>query len=138
MRNRLQILFLLFILAILCFYVSMQLSPNFMKWMRICVSLSAIFIAIFIFFENRDPSRTLAWLVVLVVFPVIGFFFYLFFGQSYRKKRRYHQNFFSNMNLHYAQTRSDIQSNVDGNFKNAHYEKVLRLSSKLSPASAFI
>ncbi|KDR94382.1 cardiolipin synthase [Peptoclostridium litorale DSM 5388] len=49
--------------------------------------LSAIFASILIFLENRDPSRTLAWLLVLMVFPVVGFMIYLFFGQNIKKKK---------------------------------------------------
>ncbi|OEH91612.1 cardiolipin synthase [Bacillus solimangrovi] len=55
----------------------------------ILFSLSAVFIGFLIFFENRHPTRTLTWLVVLAVFPVFGFFFYIMFGQSYRKRRTY-------------------------------------------------
>ncbi|OZM58270.1 cardiolipin synthase [Lottiidibacillus patelloidae] len=50
-------------------------------------SLSAFFISIVIFFENRNPAKTLTWLIVLAVFPVVGFFFYLLFGRNFRKKR---------------------------------------------------
>jgi cardiolipin synthase A/B len=51
--------------------------------------ISVIFVAFIISLENRNPSRTLAWLMVLGAFPVVGFFFYLLVGQNYRKKRNY-------------------------------------------------
>jgi len=35
--------------------------------------------------ENRNPVRTLAWIVVLVMLPLVGFLFYLYFGVNYRK-----------------------------------------------------
>ncbi|WP_209125790.1 cardiolipin synthase [Alkalihalobacillus sp. BA299] len=57
----------------------------------ILFSLSVLFIAIVIFFENRHPTKTLTWLMVLGVFPVVGFFFYLMFGQNHRKKRSFIQ-----------------------------------------------
>jgi cardiolipin synthase len=50
-------------------------------------TLSVIFIAFLISLENRHPTRTLTWLVVLGSFPVLGFFFYLMFGRNVRKRR---------------------------------------------------
>lgn len=46
--------------------------------------LSAIYIVIS---ENRNPVRSLAWVTVLIFFPVIGFILYLFFGRNFRNKR---------------------------------------------------
>ncbi|MDR0364250.1 MAG: cardiolipin synthase [Bacteroidales bacterium] len=37
--------------------------------------------------ENRTPTKTVAWLLVLVFLPAIGLIFYFVFGQDSRKKR---------------------------------------------------
>ena len=50
-------------------------------------TLSIVFICIVIFLENRHPSHTITWLVVLGGFPLVGFFFYLFFGRNIKKRR---------------------------------------------------
>ena len=50
-------------------------------------TLSIIFICVVIFLENRHPSHTITWLVVLGGFPLVGFFFYLFFGRNIKKRR---------------------------------------------------
>ncbi|WP_028402587.1 cardiolipin synthase [Ectobacillus panaciterrae] len=50
-------------------------------------TLSAFLIGFVIFLENRQPAKTLTWLIVLGIFPVIGFFAYLLFGQNFRRKR---------------------------------------------------
>lgn len=54
----------------------------------IIISISALFIGFFIFLENRNPRTTIAWMVVLAVFPIIGFIFYLLFGQNYRRNKK--------------------------------------------------
>lgn len=54
-------------------------------------TISAVLIGFLIFIENRHPSQTLTWLVVLAVFPVVGFFFYLLFGRNYRKQKMFKQ-----------------------------------------------
>lgn len=47
--------------------------------------LTIISVVINVILENRNPVRTLAWIIVLVAVPLIGFIFYLYFGINYRK-----------------------------------------------------
>lgn len=44
--------------------------------------------AILLVLENRNPAKTLAWLLVLALIPIFGFVLYLIFGQKYRKHKR--------------------------------------------------
>lgn len=37
--------------------------------------------------DNRQPAKTMAWLLVLVFVPVVGIVFYIFFGQNTRKEK---------------------------------------------------
>lgn len=39
-----------------------------------------------IIMEYRNPVKTLAWIVVLLLVPVVGFIFYIFFGRNFRKQ----------------------------------------------------
>lgn len=47
------------------------------------------FVTVVIVLENRNPSKTLAWLIVMTFIPIVGFLFYLMFGQNFRKKKRF-------------------------------------------------
>lgn len=40
-----------------------------------------------ILMENRQPEKTMAWMLVLIFLPVVGIVFYFFFGQNTRKER---------------------------------------------------
>lgn len=40
-----------------------------------------------VLFERRDPTRALIWIVVIVVIPFAGLLLFMFFGQSYRKRK---------------------------------------------------
>ena len=51
--------------------------------------LTVITIAILIILENRNPVKTISWILVLVLLPFIGIVIYLFFGQEYRKTKMY-------------------------------------------------
>ncbi|SHK43941.1 cardiolipin synthase [Hathewaya proteolytica DSM 3090] len=42
-----------------------------------------------IFIERKDTGSTWAWLFVLNVLPVIGFFIYLMFGQNFTREKRF-------------------------------------------------
>lgn len=37
--------------------------------------------------ENRNPVRSLSWVIVLVLLPIIGIVLYLLIGQNYRKQK---------------------------------------------------
>ncbi len=48
-----------------------------------------IIIAVDILLDNRDPSSTVAWIMVLFLFPVVGIFLYLYIGRNHRKQRTF-------------------------------------------------
>ena len=52
-------------------------------------ALTIIFTLIVVILENRSPQKTISWILVLILLPVIGLFFYLVFGQSYRKEKMF-------------------------------------------------
>ncbi len=48
-----------------------------------------VFIIIVVFFERKNPSATLAWVMALFFLPVVGFILYLFLGQTYSKEKMF-------------------------------------------------
>ena len=49
--------------------------------------ITAIPVAVMVILEKRSPFKTIAWILVLILIPVIGLVFYLFFGQEFRKQK---------------------------------------------------
>ena len=49
--------------------------------------ITAIPVAVMVILEKRSPFKTIAWILVLILIPVIGLIFYLFFGQEFRKQK---------------------------------------------------
>ena len=47
----------------------------------------AIIIIITILMENRNPVKSLAWIMIMLLLPIVGIIFFIFFGQNYRKKK---------------------------------------------------
>lgn len=60
--------------------------PGFVTMLYI---LTVLFIAVLIVLENRNPLKTISWVLVLVLLPILGIVFYLFFGQEYRKVKMF-------------------------------------------------
>ncbi|KON98356.1 cardiolipin synthetase [Aneurinibacillus migulanus] len=59
-------------------------------------SLSVFLIAFLIVLENRNPSRTVAWLIILNFLPIVGFIFYMLLGRNVRKRKLFRHKFISN------------------------------------------
>lgn len=48
-------------------------------------ALTIFLIIVVLVLENSSPVHTLAWIMVLIFIPVLGFVFYLFFGRNWRQ-----------------------------------------------------
>lgn len=62
-------------------------------------SLSVFLIAFLIVLENRNPSRTVAWLIVLNFLPIVGFILYILIGRNVRKRKLFRHKFISNADV---------------------------------------
>lgn len=84
------VIILVIILGILVFELKTNIVLN-ETWQKLSTifgfvfTLYAFFIGVIIFFENQNPSKTIAWLLVLFLLPIVGFVFYILFGQNLRK-----------------------------------------------------
>ena len=71
--------------------------------LNVLYMVTAIGIICVVLSENRNPVKSLAWITVLLLLPVVGMILYLFFGRSLksvhmisrrnRKKLRSHEEF---------------------------------------------
>lgn len=51
--------------------------------------INLIFALFLVFFKEKDPSVTWAWLLIFLSIPIIGFFIYLFFGYGLSDKQKF-------------------------------------------------
>lgn len=61
-------------------------------------TILVIVISFLIFMERRNPYKTIAWLIVVNVFPLLGFVFYLLLGQNLRKRKIARTKYINEMN----------------------------------------
>ena len=63
------------------------LSLQWLYWTVVVLyTLTALFIVGVIISENRNPLKSLAWITVLVLLPVVGIVLYIFFGRNIKNK----------------------------------------------------
>lgn len=137
MRKTFQVMLFLIVVSVILYLTKNLWEGWFLGWFSIFITMSVIFISIIIFLENRHPTQTLTWLVVLGSFPLLGFFFYLLFGRNVRKKR-----LFSRKALLDEVVYLSIEGNIDHmeekiGHMGEHQQKLFRLAHKLgkSPIS---
>ena len=64
-----------------------ELFPYSRLVFTILYGITAVAIIGVVVSENRNPVKTLAWITVLVLLPVVGIVLYIFFGRSLRHVR---------------------------------------------------
>ena len=58
--------------------------PNLLSTIFTLTILATIFIVIL---EKGNPSKTIAWILILILFPLVGILLYFYFGKNYRKDK---------------------------------------------------
>lgn len=53
----------------------------------LCLLLTVVATIVVVIMDNRNPVKTLSWVLVLTFLPVVGLIFYFFFGQDTRKEK---------------------------------------------------
>src|SRR5450756_1413911 len=61
-----------------------SLSALLPGWLELIFFIYLTFTIVLLIMDDREPSITLAWLIILVFLPFIGVFFYIFFGRDWK------------------------------------------------------
>lgn len=57
--------------------------------------ITALGVILVIISENRNPIKTISWIMVLVFLPIIGLILYVFFGQEYTRRRSISKRYYN-------------------------------------------
>lgn len=138
LKNTVRVVIFLSVLSILLFLFKGRLEGGIIGILSVLISLSVIFIGFVIFLENRHPTQTITWLVVLGSFPYVGFIFYLLFGRNYRKEKMYRKKYFLDKQAFLTVEGEDDPRNEEKlSLMGEHQAKLFNLAQKLgnSPIS---
>lgn len=85
LKRRIEFVFVFILIA--CLYTLFLTNyGQLVKGMALLTYTIIILISLYsLMLENRSPQHTLLWMYVILLFPVAGYFFYLFSGQLYLK-----------------------------------------------------
>lgn len=73
-------------------------SDNVILFFQMLYIVTALGVIVLIVTENRNPVKTLSWVLVLLFFPLIGLIIYYFFGEDGRKQRIISHRMFRKLN----------------------------------------
>ena len=60
----------------------------YLHWLIFIVYVCVVLVTmVTVLMDNRQPAKTMAWVMVLIFIPVIGIVLYFFFGQNTRKEK---------------------------------------------------
>ncbi len=76
-----------------------DLTSRSFWWINILLAILVVFLG-----RHKNPRSTLMWVMVLTMLPGVGFIFYLFLGQDYKKRKMFllkeeQDDFISNITL---------------------------------------
>ncbi len=130
MKKQLQLIILI-LLAVIILLLVQDWKEWLMHTINIGFTLTVVFIGVVIFLENRQPARTISWLLLLTIFPVVGFIFYMIFGRSIRKKRLLKKRSFQNsMNENLEKQDPGIDQSKLSQM-GSHQRSLLKLAQKM-------
>jgi len=97
----------------------MELTEIFTPLVK-TILVSAYFITMLvivgvIMLENRSPLKTLSWIIVLLLLPIMGVILYIFFGQNWRKEKIIARKGLKNHDLFASMSRSQVKELSDSN-----------------------
>jgi len=70
-----------------------------LRVINILFAVSIVLMIIVVVLENGSPANTLAWVLVLIFLPGLGFAFYLLFGRNWRKRRLFSKKGYADVQL---------------------------------------
>lgn len=77
----------------------------------IIIILISLLTAIRVIFDTRSPSKTAAYLLLIILFPVVGSMLYFLVGVNYRKRKIYSKKLIKNEQL-FRQVQNRIQQDA--------------------------
>ncbi|MBP2001846.1 cardiolipin synthase [Paenibacillus shirakamiensis] len=95
-------------------------------------TLTVISVGLAIFMENRNPSSTVAWILLLVLLPVVGLILYFLLGQNYFKRKKFDKKLANDQKTYERIDNNTMQASFDLSMFTPGQQKLLKLSHKIA------
>ncbi|HMM01495.1 MULTISPECIES: cardiolipin synthase [unclassified Dysgonomonas] len=77
---------------------SMEAADNLILIFQILYVVTALGTMIIVISENRNPLKTISWVLILLLLPLVGLIIYYFFGEDSRKQRLISHKMYKKLN----------------------------------------
>jgi len=67
------------------FFHAVPWTEIFLSLMKSFYWITLVGVVMVVILDNRNPLKTISWVLVLILLPYVGLFLYIFLGQRYRK-----------------------------------------------------
>ncbi len=84
--NRLNLILLLLLIQLIIFVMMIYYLSSFWQWQGFFILMS-MFIVVFLISKEDNPTYKLSWIIPIMLFPVVGGVFYLFYKYRNIKKK---------------------------------------------------
>ena len=75
-----------------------ETADNLILIFQILYVATALGTMIVVISENRNPLKTISWVLILLLLPLVGLFIYYFFGEDSRKQRLISHKMYKKLN----------------------------------------
>ncbi|MFR9165842.1 MAG: cardiolipin synthase [Dysgonomonas sp.] len=106
---------------------------SFYLILQIIYIITVIGVVIVVISENRNPVKTLAWVLVLLLIPVGGLVIYYFFGEDHRKKRLISRKMHKKLNRNSLYSIDRLETLHVPN----HYKRLVNLLNRTNAAPLY-
>ena len=86
---------------------------NWPLFVQLIYILVVIAVSLKIIWDTRSQSKTLAYVMLVIFFPIVGIFIYFSFGVNYRKNKIYDEKLFKDKDL-----RNELDEQIKKQSKN--------------------
>jgi len=117
------IVFILHILEVTIISFSLKVFLNYIIYFNVLISI------LIIIREKKQPEKTLSWALFLMAIPIVGLFFYIFFGRNWKIHKLRDDN-------NYELTR--LIEPIIHKYKFQEYEPLIQLTAQNSDSPIFV
>lgn len=108
----------------------MDLNLSIRAIVEIFLIIIVIGIVVVILSENRNPQKTLSWILVLICLPVIGILLYFFLGREHRRKYKITKKLYRDLDI----THSSLPYINSSEKYPEEYKKLIKMFGKINDA----
>lgn len=127
-------LILLVALQLFVIYLIYAGTKQFSLYMELGFGILCLAIVLYIVYRNINPAYKIVWIIFIMLFPVAGFLFYIFFGNEKMSKKLYNKiQSIVNNSVRFLPKKDSMYRSLKGENQDAHKQAEYLYNTSLFP-----